>query len=169
MMTSTLRHFVSRAASAIVKSSATRATVLLSRGTLHPVPHRQRSINVPFRSFHQSVARYSNAGLTAPEYAKLSDATMEAVYEALDLYAEEHDGVDVDYSSGVITFVTATGTYVFNKQPPNKQIWLSSPVSGPFQYAFDRETKEWVDIRGSGDTLKGLVSREIGVEISDEF
>jgi frataxin-like iron-binding protein CyaY len=75
----------------------------------------------------------------------------------------------IPHQSGVITFVTATGTYVFNKQPPNKQIWLSSPVSGPFQYAFDRETKEWVDIRGSGDTLKGLVSREIGVEISDEF
>ncbi|KAF8252489.1 Frataxin [Wilcoxina mikolae CBS 423.85] len=168
-MLSTLRYSVSRAASAIVKSSATRVTVLLPRGTLHTIPHHQSSITIPIRRFHQSVARYNNAGLTAPEYTKLSDATMEAVYEALDLYAEEHDGVDVDYSSGVITFVTASGTYVFNKQPPNKQIWLSSPVSGPFQYAFDRETKEWVDIRGSGDTLKGLVSREIGVEISDDL
>lgn len=26
------------------------------------------------------------------------------------------------------------GTYVINKQPPNKQIWLSSPVSGPDRY-----------------------------------
>ena len=28
------------------------------------------------------------------------------------------------------------GTYVINKQSPNKQIWLSSPVSGPFRYDF---------------------------------
>lgn len=69
--------------------------------------------------------------------------------------------------SGVITFVTNSGTYVFNKQPPSRQIWLSSPVSGPFQYAFERETREWIDIRGSGDTLKALVGREIGVEIEE--
>lgn len=29
-----------------------------------------------------------------------------------------------------------SGTYVINKQPPNKQIWLSSPVSGPKRYDF---------------------------------
>ena len=26
------------------------------------------------------------------------------------------------------------GTYVINKQTPNKQIWLSSPISGPKRY-----------------------------------
>jgi frataxin len=26
------------------------------------------------------------------------------------------------------------GTYVINKQTPNRQVWLSSPVSGPFRY-----------------------------------
>ena len=34
------------------------------------------------------------------------------------------------------------GTYVLNKQPPNKQIWLSSPVSGPKRY-------DWVDLAAS--------------------
>jgi len=34
------------------------------------------------------------------------------------------------------------GTYVLNKQPPNKQIWLSSPVSGPKRF-------DWV-LRPSG-------------------
>lgn len=28
------------------------------------------------------------------------------------------------------------GTYVLNKQPANKQIWLSSPVSGPKRYDY---------------------------------
>lgn len=30
--------------------------------------------------------------------------------------------------------VDGVGTYVLNKQPPNKQVWLSSPVSGPKRY-----------------------------------
>lgn len=32
--------------------------------------------------------------------------------------------------------VVGKGTYVINKQPPNKQIWLSSPLSGPKRYDF---------------------------------
>lgn len=33
---------------------------------------------------------------------------------------------------GVLTANTGkAGTYVINKQTPNKQIWLSSPISGP--------------------------------------
>jgi frataxin-like iron-binding protein CyaY len=67
------------------------------------------------------------------------------------------------YQSGVLTFVTPRGTYVINKQPPNRQIWLSSPIAGPIQFAYDKETGEWVDIRGSGTTLAGLIEKEIGV------
>ena len=33
---------------------------------------------------------------------------------------------------GVLTLnLGSHGTYVINKQAPNKQIWVSSPVSGP--------------------------------------
>lgn len=28
------------------------------------------------------------------------------------------------------------GTYVINRQTPNKQIWFSSPISGPKRYDF---------------------------------
>ena len=42
---------------------------------------------------------------------------------------------DVNYSSGVLKldFNSEEGkkTYVLNKQAPNKQLWLSSPFSGP--------------------------------------
>lgn len=34
------------------------------------------------------------------------------------------------HQSGVLTLkLDEHGTYVINKQPPNKQIWLSSPIS----------------------------------------
>lgn len=38
------------------------------------------------------------ASMNAAEYSKLSDETMETLYEALDNWCEANDGVDVDYS-----------------------------------------------------------------------
>ena len=36
---------------------------------------------------------------------------------------------------GVLTMVLDGGnTYVLNKQRPNRQVWLSSPVSGPRRF-----------------------------------
>lgn len=50
------------------------------------------------------------------------------------------------------------GTYVINKQTPNKQIWLSSPTSGPKRY--DYIDKTWI-YKHSGESLYELLSNEI--------
>ena len=43
-----------------------------------------------------------------------------------------HDSRDTRFQNGVLTVkLGEAGTYVINKQAPNQQIWLSSPVSGP--------------------------------------
>ena len=42
------------------------------------------------------------------------------------------------------------GTYVLNKQGPNRQIWVSSPVSGPLRFDFDE--------------VGGLVQVELGLK-----
>lgn len=63
---------------------------------------------------------------------------------------------------------------MLNKQPPNKQIWLSSPVSGPkrFDWALFSEGQEqkegsgvgdWVYLR-DGTSLTYLLKKEIGVD-----
>jgi len=73
---------------------------------------------------------------------------------------------------------------VVNKQPPNKQIWLSSPVSGPKRYDWvvDAATADGEDADAAGDDGHGgrwiylrdgsglteLLRREIGVVISTE-
>ncbi|PPQ80016.1 hypothetical protein CVT26_011898 [Gymnopilus dilepis] len=68
---------------------------------------------------------------------------------------------EVDYHSGVLTLnLGRSGTYVINKQPPNKQIWLSSPMSGPKRYDFHPDTKSWVYSRDN-KTLDGLLSEEL--------
>ncbi|KAJ3123578.1 putative E3 ubiquitin-protein ligase HTD2 [Physocladia obscura] len=60
-----------------------------------------------------------------------ADRRLEMLQDDFDLISEQIEvpGLDVVYSSGVLTFKTGvSGTYVINKQPPNKQIWLSSPI-----------------------------------------
>lgn len=67
------------------------------------------------------------------------------------------------------------GTYVLNKQPPNKQIWLSSPISGPKRYDWavsgdghgDKEGTAmgaWVYARDQ-TTLDQLILKELGVDV----
>lgn len=49
---------------------------------------------------------------------------------------------------------SSKGEYVINKQPPNKQIWLSSPVSGPKRY-------DWVVVsQSSQDSMNAKQDTE---------
>lgn len=63
------------------------------------------------------------------------------------------------------------GTYVINKQPPNKQIWLSSPISGPKRYDWcvEDDNQEanghWIYSRDNS-SLDSLILEELGVDIS---
>lgn len=68
---------------------------------------------------------------------------------------------EVEYHSGVLTLDLANhGTYVINKQPPNKQIWLSSPLSGPKRYDYSEEQDEWIYARDN-QTLGDLLNEEL--------
>ena len=75
-----------------------------------------------------------------------------------------------------INFGPELGTYVINKQPPNKQIWLSSPVSGPKRYDWvvlgdGQNEKEgtaagnWIYLRDRS-SLNDLIRDEMGVDLS---
>jgi frataxin len=73
-----------------------------------------------------------------------------------------------------MTVKTSDGSWVINKQPPNKQIWLSSPISGPKRYDWvvvsedqsskqDTATKGWIYLR-DGSKLSELLSKELGIK-----
>lgn len=82
----------------------------------------------------------------------------------------------VSQQAGVLNIVfPPNGTYVINKQPPNKQIWLSSPISGPKRYDWVVSGEsmhqkegggqgEWVYLR-DGTRLNALLSKELGLAI----
>ncbi|KAF8078377.1 hypothetical protein FPV67DRAFT_1557718 [Lyophyllum atratum] len=101
-------------------------------------------------------------------YHALSDATMDTLLESLEALLDDlgNPNYEVEYHSGVLTLVLGdSGTYVINKQPPNKQIWLSSPYSGPKRYDYSEADDDWLysrDSRALGDLLNDELSKALG-------
>ncbi|XP_069006009.1 frataxin, mitochondrial [Embiotoca jacksoni] len=103
--------------------------------------------------------------LTEAAYEKLADETLDGLADFFeDLTDEGFTGSDYDvvFSSGVLTVKVGGdhGTYVINKQTPNKQIWLSSPTSGPKRYDWTGE--RWVYTH-DGVGLHQLLSTEFSI------
>ncbi|BAD53291.1 putative frataxin [Oryza sativa Japonica Group] len=102
--------------------------------------------------------------LPEDEYHKLADETIHDLLEKLEEYGDslQMDGFDIDYGNQVLTLrLGELGTYVVNKQAPNRQIWLSSPVSGPSRFDWDAPTNCWI-YRRTGANLVELLEKEIG-------
>ncbi|KAI9777094.1 MAG: Mitochondrial chaperone Frataxin [Geoglossum umbratile] len=119
------------------------------------------------------------ANISIEEYHDLADRFLDSLVVKLEGLSEQRDDVDVEYNAGVLTLVfPPAGTYVLNKQPPNKQIWLSSPISGPKRYDWvvvgeGQHEKEgggsgsWVYAR-DGTTLGEVLRKEVGVVVETE-
>ncbi|TEB39306.1 Frataxin [Coprinellus micaceus] len=86
--------------------------------------------------------------------------TLEAILDGL-----ANPEYEVEYHSGVLTLDLGDhGTYVVNKQPPNKQIWLSSPLSGPKRYDYSEELDDWIYARDN-QTLGNLLNEELSTAL----
>ena len=63
-----------------------------------------------------------------------------------DNYDSLKNNYEINYASGVLNIQLGggAGTWVLNKQTPNRQIWWSSPMSGPRRYEWDEKMGKWV-------------------------
>lgn len=94
-------------------------------------PYSSSSITPAPAASQASSSSSSDFELSIEEYHSLSNSYIDTLVTILEQLQEERADVDCEYSAGVLTlYFPPNGTYVLNKQPPNKQIWLSSPVSG---------------------------------------
>ncbi|KAL5003915.1 hypothetical protein ScPMuIL_017371 [Solemya velum] len=105
----------------------------------------------------------TSTSLTENEFEKIVEDTLDSLaelFEALPELGECDKDYDVEFGNGVLTVRVSPswGTYVINKQTPNKQIWLSSPLSGPKRYDF--EDGQWI-YRHDNRTLHELLQLEI--------
>ena len=88
------------------------------------------------------------------DFHTAADETLEGIQDAIDAALEEKGVPDfeVTLASGVLTLVFPPhGTWVINKQTPNRQLWWSSPMSGPRRYEYD--AGEWVFTRDDSHSM----------------
>lgn len=100
------------------------------------------------------------------QYNKIANNYLETLADELEMISEDYPQIDVELSQGVMTLsVAPEKTYVINKQPPNKQIWLSSPVSGPKRY--DLIGGKWITLRDNS-LLTQLLNEELTAELGED-
>ena len=57
---------------------------------------------------------------------------------------QDEDGIiEVDYLGDILKLLTPKGEYVINKHSAAKEIWLASPISGP--YHFHDYNGKWIN------------------------
>ena len=94
-------------------------------------------------------------------------AAVDAVLARIEGTVEEHDALDVDLESGILTVACPDGSRVIvNRQTPNREIWVAAR-SGGFHFVW-RDVR-WTDTR-SGDELFASLARVIeqqsGVQVA---
>ena len=172
-----LRQALSRA---LARQTLSRALARRSRQVRRSITHREEGRKLPREmvaamtadgdasSYYESMrSRVAASGATrsasssaGDDYVALADEALDNILEKADELSDARDDVECELSSGVLTLKTPEGTWVLNKQVPNKQIWLSSPVSGPCRYEYDGE--KWTHTR-DGSSLDELLERELGL------
>ncbi|KAH8291675.1 hypothetical protein KR018_005289 [Drosophila ironensis] len=128
-----------------------------------------KEIHPQRRCYGSSVDAGTESHLDSATYERVCSETLDALcdyFEELTESAQDLPGSDVAYGDGVLTVKLGGqhGTYVINRQTPNKQIWLSSPTSGPKRFDFvgsrSKHGGKWI-YKHSGQTLHELLQAEI--------
>ena len=80
---------------------------------------------------------------------------------------QDTDGViEVDYLGDILKLLTDKGEYVINKHSAAKEIWLASPISGPYHFFF--YNNKWINRDGVElmSLLEGELKQFVDVRLS---
>ncbi|KAL2857880.1 hypothetical protein BJY01DRAFT_69493 [Aspergillus pseudoustus] len=142
-----------------------------------PSPHPQ-SNNPAGAASHVS----EPSALTDQQFHEYSEHYLNILLSEIEKVQEDGSDIEAEYSAGVLNVsVPGVGTYVLNKQPPNKQIWLSSPISGPKRYDWvvegdqmheKQDTRpfingQWICLRDDSN-LTDLLNGELGLSLPED-
>jgi frataxin len=103
--------------------------------------------------------------LDETRFATLADETLRRMVEAID--AQASDTLEADLRDGILTIeIESGGQYIVNKHGPNREIWVSSPKSGAWHFAYDEGKRAWVDTRGRGGEAPITLRRRMEDELT---
>ena len=91
-------------------------------------------------------------------FAAAADDLLGRIADAVD--AALGDEIDAELQGGILTLsLDSGGQYVINKHAPNRQIWMSSPVSGASHYDYADGT--WTSTRAPSARLPQVLAAEL--------
>lgn len=92
-------------------------------------------------------------------FARLADGTLDRLMAGIE---DACPDAEAELEGGILTVeIKGVGKYVLNKHGPLRQLWLSSPKSGAWHFAYDAAKREWRSTRGP-ETLNQVLARELG-------
>ena len=69
------------------------------------------------------------------KFSKLAEQTIALIADIIE--TEDKDClIDIDFHGDILNLTTTHGIFVINKHSAAKEIWLSSPISGPYHFAY---------------------------------
>lgn len=107
------------------------------------------------------------SGFTDVKYNTAADHWLDETCDVIDALCEDYPVIsDVGNNGGVLTLDLGEelGTFILNKQAPKRQLWLSSPISGPSHYDMidgDAEGRVWWKCDKTGADLSKLLETEL--------
>lgn len=88
-------------------------------------------------------------------FETMVEKTIESLFEAT--MREIGHMAEVDLEGGILNIELDDGrVFIINKHSPNRQIWLSSPLSGAHHFSFDEGSGVWASTRDCGQLLSLL-------------
>ncbi|KAM4878482.1 frataxin, mitochondrial [Sylvia borin] len=130
-----------------------------------------KSRTVWFMNLRSAGTLSDTSSLDETTYEKLAEETLDSLADFFEDLTDKPftpEDYDVSLGSGVLTVKLGgdMGTYVINKQTPNRQIWLSSPTSGPKRY--DWTGRNWV-YSHDRVSLHELLSKEFSTALKTKL
>lgn len=98
------------------------------------------------------------ASLDESGFERIAGETLDSLFDALEAALDAAMGsrADVELEQGILSVdVDGGGHWVINKHAVNRQLWLSSPVSGAAHFNWDG-SGAWVGSRGEGSLRSRL-------------
>ncbi len=70
------------------------------------------------------------------EFAKIAEKTISLIADIIET-EDKNCLIDVDFQGDILNLITDKGIFVINKHSAAKEIWLSSPISGPYHFFYE--------------------------------
>lgn len=109
----------------------------------------------------------SKSQMNLSSFISIVESTLDKIYDTID--KKEYSFVEnMNLEDNVLTInIKGNKTYVLNIQKPTRQLWVSSPFSGPKRFEYKPGVSKWVDIHNEKISLYELINEEINKVVSE--